>query len=164
MTKETFNKARIYGLDQQMFGIFKTLLMDVLLVSLQLYFGYIAYLWQVSINAAKYCNLDTESEIVISGMFMVVSSVINFAKDMPFKVYKTFVLEEKHGFNKQTTKFFIIDQLKGLAVLQVLMIPITAALCCPKRQRTLLYLALDLYRRRIVGAAHNLSNFHCTIV
>ena len=86
VSKETFDKARIYGLDQQMFGIFKTLLIDVLLVSLELHFGYIANLWQVSINAAKYCNLGTESEIVIRGMFMVVSSVINFAKDMPFKI------------------------------------------------------------------------------
>ena len=86
MTKETFNKALIYGLDQQMFGIFKTLLMDVLLVALELHFGYIAYLWQVSINATKYCKLDTESKIVVSGMFIVVSSVIDFAKDMPFKI------------------------------------------------------------------------------
>ena len=82
MTKETFNKARIYGLDQQMFGIFKTLLIDVLLVSLELHFGYIANLWQVSINAAKYCNLGTESEIVISLL-------------MPFKVYM-----EKHARGK----------------------------------------------------------------
>ena len=102
LSKKTFDKARIYGLDQQMFGICKTLLIDVLLASLELYFGYIAYLWQLSINAAKYCNSDTESEIVISGMFMVVSSVMNFAKDMRFKVYKTFVLEEKHSVNKQT--------------------------------------------------------------
>ena len=74
------------------------------------------------------------------------------------------MLEEKQGFNKQTTKFFITDQLKGLAVLQVLMIRITAAGYCSKSQRTLLYLALDLYRRRIVGAACNLFGFHFSIV
>lgn len=128
MSDETFNKARIYGLDQQMYGIFKTLLIDVLLVSLELYFGYIAYLWQWSIQTAAYFNLNTESEIVVSSVFVVVSSIINFFKDLPFKVYKTFVLEEKHGFNKQTPKFFVIDQLKGLVVSQVLMVPITAAI------------------------------------
>ena len=30
---------------------------------------------------------------------------------MPFSVYSTFVLEEKHGFNKQTAGFFVKDQV-----------------------------------------------------
>jgi STE24 endopeptidase len=33
---------------------------------------------------------------------------------LPFSIYGTFVLEEKHGFNKQTVKGFISDILKAL--------------------------------------------------
>lgn len=46
---------------------------------------------------------------------------------MPFKIYGTFVLEEKHGFNKQTPMFFIKDQIKGFVVGQLISIPISCA-------------------------------------
>lgn len=32
---------------------------------------------------------------------------------LPFQFYRTFVLEEKYGFNKTTPRLFIIDKLKG---------------------------------------------------
>ena len=40
--------------------------------------------------------------------------------EMPFTVYQTFIVEQKHGFNKQTVGFFIKDQLKKQAVSIVL--------------------------------------------
>jgi STE24 endopeptidase len=33
---------------------------------------------------------------------------------IPFSIYETFVIEEKFGFNKTTSKTFVLDQLKGL--------------------------------------------------
>ena len=36
--------------------------------------------------------------------------------EMPFTVYQTVIVEQKHGFNKQTAGFFIKDQLKKQAV------------------------------------------------
>jgi STE24 endopeptidase len=39
-----------------------------------------------------------------------------FASDLlaiPFQRYSTFVIEEKYGFNKTTTKTFVLDKLKG---------------------------------------------------
>jgi hypothetical protein len=35
---------------------------------------------------------------------------------LPLEWYKTFVLEEKHGFNKTTPGLFVADTLKGWAV------------------------------------------------
>lgn len=45
---------------------------------------------------------------------------------MPFTIYETFVLEEKHGFNKQTIGFFIKDQMKSLALSLVITLPIVS--------------------------------------
>ncbi len=49
-------------------------------------------------------------------MALLFFGVMMFASDLlgtPFSVYQTFVIEEKFGFNKTTTKTFIFDKLKG---------------------------------------------------
>lgn len=43
------------------------------------------------------------------GAIMIASDILT----LPFQWYSTFVIEEKFGFNKTTTKTFIIDKLKG---------------------------------------------------
>ena len=49
-----------------------------------------------------------------------------FILDLPFTIYNTFVLEERHGFNKQTATFFVKDQLKKFVVSQLIQAPILA--------------------------------------
>ena len=44
----------------------------------------------------------------------------NFVLTIPFSYYRTFVLEEKFGFNKTTLKTFVIDKIKSLALAAVL--------------------------------------------
>ena len=46
---------------------------------------------------------------------------------LPLSIYQTFVLEEKHGFNKTTPSLFVIDLLKGWALGFVLGSPFLAA-------------------------------------
>lgn len=55
----------------------------------------------------------SENNIVITLLFF---GIILFASDIlstPFSYYKTFVIEEKYGFNKTSLKTFILDKLKG---------------------------------------------------
>ncbi len=47
---------------------------------------------------------------------------------LPWNIYYTFVLEEKHGFNKQTFGFFIKDNIKKFIVTILLTLPILALL------------------------------------
>ena len=47
--------------------------------------------------------------LLFFGILLFVSDLLN----IPFSVYDTFVIEEKFGFNKTTTKTFIFDKLKG---------------------------------------------------
>ena len=45
---------------------------------------------------------------------------------MPFSVYREFVLEQKHGFNKQTPGFYAKDQIKKFVIGQLIQSPILA--------------------------------------
>jgi STE24 endopeptidase len=56
-------------------------------------------------------------------LLVFVSSI----QTLPFSIYRTFVLEEKHGFNKTTPGLFVADLLKGLAIGFVLGAPFLAA-------------------------------------
>lgn len=45
---------------------------------------------------------------------------------LPFEIYDTFVIEQKHGFNKTTPATFVLDHLKGLLLGAVLGLPLLA--------------------------------------
>jgi len=47
--------------------------------------------------------------LIFFGILFLALDLIN----IPFSVYDTFVIEERHGFNKMTPKLFITDKLKG---------------------------------------------------
>jgi len=62
----------------------------------------------------------SSNSIVIALIFF---RIIMFASDIittPFAYYKTFVIEEKFGFNKTTLKTFIFDKIKGWLMLAIL--------------------------------------------
>ncbi|MGE5126709.1 MAG: M48 family metallopeptidase [Betaproteobacteria bacterium] len=47
---------------------------------------------------------------------------------LPFDLYSTFVIEERHGFNRQTLRGFLLDRLKGIAIGLALGTPLLAGL------------------------------------
>ncbi|RLJ64463.1 STE24 endopeptidase [Lacinutrix venerupis] len=55
----------------------------------------------------------TSNNIIITLIFFGIIMLGNDVLATPFAYYKTFVIEEKFGFNKTTKKLFIIDKLKG---------------------------------------------------
>ncbi len=54
--------------------------------------------------------------LIFFGIIMIGSDIIS----TPFAYYKTFVIEEKFGFNKTTLKTFIFDKIKGWLMMAVL--------------------------------------------
>ena len=64
--------------------------------------------------------------IAIAAAVAVIFNLLDGAKDMvlglPFSLYGTFVVEQKHGFNKQTLGLFFLDILKSVG---------TALSCAP---------------------------------
>jgi STE24 endopeptidase len=60
--------------------------------------------------------------LALIGGFAFISMLI----DIPFSLYRTFVIEERYGFNKVTVKLFWIDFIKGLLVGAALGLPLLA--------------------------------------
>lgn len=62
----------------------------------------------------------TQNPILVALIFF---GVLGLAADLfstPFSVYSTFVIEERFGFNKTTSKTFVLDKLKGWVVAAIL--------------------------------------------
>jgi len=126
--EETFEKARVYALDKSKFGSIQGLFSQGFNTLIIWVFAY-KYMWDLALNINRQTGfLDEDSEIYRSMTFMVVSNVLSTIIFMPFTVYSTFVLEEKHGFNKQTPLFFVKDQIKKFFVMQAIMLPLVAAI------------------------------------
>jgi STE24 endopeptidase len=60
--------------------------------------------------------------------FLAILGLLGSLFDLPFSLYSTFVIEERHGFNRETLRSFLLDRLKGAAVGIALGGPLVAAL------------------------------------
>ncbi|KHJ95043.1 peptidase, M48 family [Oesophagostomum dentatum] len=112
ITEEEYTKARDYKMDKHMFSfahdLFGQVWTTVILVS-----GFLPWLWYA-------CS----SYPLHSVVFIAVNSILDTVIDLPWDMYDTFVIEEKHGFNKQTIGFYFADKAKKLALSLVIMAPI----------------------------------------
>jgi len=127
LDEETFEKARLYQLDKSVFGFWSGLFsqceMTVLLI-----LGGLPYAWAKAGEINASLGYDAEYEISQSCTFLLVVLLFSTVTGLPWSLYLTFVIEERHGFNKQTLGFFLKDLAKKLVVTCVLMLPITALL------------------------------------
>lgn len=69
---------------------------------------------------AGFSSLWTGVAVILS--FMLIHQLI----DLPIDYYRTFVIEEKFGFNKTTVQLFFIDILKGFLLSLAIGIPLIA--------------------------------------
>jgi STE24 endopeptidase len=58
-------------------------------------------------------HLRTVTKILHSIAFVFIYAFVYTTPSIPFSAYQTFVIEEKHGFNKTTVGTFIADILKA---------------------------------------------------
>lgn len=59
--------------------------------------------------ARNYSDNNIIIALIFFGIILVGSDIIS----IPFAYYKTFVIEERFGFNKTTKKTFVLDKIKG---------------------------------------------------
>jgi STE24 endopeptidase len=70
-----------------------------------------------------------EAHGIVTGLvFFALLALLNMIVELPFELYSTFVIEEKHGFNRQTIRTFIIDRIKGIFIGALLGLPLLAAI------------------------------------
>jgi STE24 endopeptidase len=64
---------------------------------------------------------------VLTGLAVILSmSILGALIDIPVSLYRTFVLEERFGFNKTTLRLFVLDAVKGATVALALLTPLLA--------------------------------------
>ncbi len=59
---------------------------------------------------------------------MAIAGLLLTLLDVPFDLYRTFVIEERFGFNKMTPKLFFVDLVKQLLLAAVLLLPLIAVI------------------------------------
>jgi STE24 endopeptidase len=66
---------------------------------------------------------------IVTGLaFFAIVGILTSLFELPFDLYDTFVIEERHGFNRQTPGGFALDRVKGLALAVALGGPVVAAI------------------------------------
>jgi hypothetical protein len=123
-----FKSSQTYGLDKINFGMiagtYETFESIVILL-----FGIMPFLWDQSIKlGGTYLGVNSDEEIKISLIFLLLQTVVGTITGLPFELYKTFNIEKKHGFNKQTYGLFFSDKFKGLVLQCVIGGPFVALL------------------------------------
>ena len=58
----------------------------------------------------------TSSEVMGAVLLGLLLLIVEQVISIPISIYSTFIIEEKHGFNKTTTKTFVTDIFKGLLI------------------------------------------------
>jgi STE24 endopeptidase len=65
---------------------------------------------------------------LVAGLaFFGILGVLSGLFELPFDLYDTFVIEERHGFNRQTLRGFVLDRVKGIGIGVGLGGPVVAA-------------------------------------
>jgi len=101
-----YKKSQNYKSVNYRFGIGTSLFSFVLTLGFLLLDGF-EYVDNI---ARSYSENPIIIALIFFGIIMIASDLIT----TPFGYYKTFVIEERFGFNKTTKKIFILDKLKSL--------------------------------------------------
>ncbi|MFK7781405.1 M48 family metallopeptidase [Psychroserpens sp.] len=107
-----YKKSQDYKKTNYKFGIFSSLFSIVLTLGFLILDGF-EYVDDIARNFSEHPIIIA---LLFFGIIMIGSDIIS----TPFSVYKTFVIEEKFGFNKTTVKTFILDKIKGLLMSVIL--------------------------------------------
>jgi len=129
---DTFEKSRAYSIDKVRFGFLSGIIGQIQ-STLVLCFFLIPYFWELSNQLMNKTFGFTKSgtiewEIFQSLVFTFVTSVASTLVNLPLSIYSTFVIEQRHGFNKQTAAFYAWDKLKKFSVSFIISAPVVAAI------------------------------------
>ncbi|RXG28894.1 M48 family metallopeptidase [Leeuwenhoekiella palythoae] len=102
---ETYRKSQDY---KKVNAKFSTLTSSFMLVITLLFFALDGFAFVDQI-ARSISDNEITVGLIFFGIIMLGSDILT----TPFSYYKTFIIEERFGFNKSTPKLFLADKLKG---------------------------------------------------
>ena len=116
ITLEAHQKAADYTIARNRLGLLESGVDVLLLLALTLGGG----LMLIAQIAASQLSHPYAVGLAIFAGLGVVSSLVS----TPFDLYRTFVIENRFGFNKMTWQLYLLDMLKGLALSAAIGIPL----------------------------------------
>jgi len=114
---EAHQKAADYTAAKTRLGVLETLVAAALLIGFTLGGGlqFLSEAWERIFEAGSYAH----------GIALIASvAIISSAIDLPFALYRTFVIEARFGFNRTSLALFFIDLAKQAALGAVLLLPL----------------------------------------
>ena len=114
---EAHQKAADYTAAKTRLGVLETLVAAALLLGFTLGGGlqFLSEAWERIFEAGSYAH----------GIALIASvAIISSAIDLPFALYRTFVIEARFGFNRTSLALFFIDLAKQAALGAVLLLPL----------------------------------------
>ena len=109
VTEEEYKKSILYNTDRIKFQIFTALFGSVVLVIFTIG-GLLNYLTQVVMDMT---SSNVLGAVLLGLLLIIVEEIIS----IPISIYSTFVIEERHGFNKTTRKHLLLTYLKDFLFL-----------------------------------------------
>lgn len=103
--EEDYIKSQAYKKENYRFSLFASTFSIIITLSFFLLKG---FAWVDGI-ARNLGSNEVSVTLIFFGIIMLGSDILN----TPLSYYRTFVIEEKYGFNKSTKKLFFIDKIKG---------------------------------------------------
>ncbi|CAM6001606.1 unnamed protein product [Sphagnum balticum] len=113
LDEKDFEKSRLYKIDKAHFSLINSIYSQVEHTVRRF-------------SAFFHCYKYSVGLIVQSCVFLLITALVEVVISLPWDIYDTFVIEERHGFNKQTFGFYVKDQLKKFVVTQAIMMPIVS--------------------------------------
>lgn len=110
--KEEYEKSQAYKKTNAKFSTITSLFS----LTITLLFFFLEGFKLVDNFARSYSNNSIVITLIFFGVIIIGSDIIN----TPFSYYRTFIIEEKFGFNKTTIKTFFIDKIKGLLMTAII--------------------------------------------
>ncbi|GAB5356896.1 hypothetical protein AAMO2058_000327800 [Amorphochlora amoebiformis] len=126
ISEKQFQRAQDYNADKAKFRMFKTVFVEVesfLLIMCLVY----PFLWNgIPIWFGVSEDSELKRTLIFQGILMLASEV----KGLPFSLYSTFVIEERHGFKSQDLTFglFFSDMAKQVLLTTIIGAPVMSAI------------------------------------
>ena len=118
---QAHQRAADYTLARGRFGLLQAAFSSALLLAWTLLGGLDALNTLLRDNVQPVLG-DMGYQLALLGAFVVIGALL----DLPFELYRTFVLEQRFGFNRMTWKLYLGDMLKGLLVGVLIGLPLAA--------------------------------------
>jgi STE24 endopeptidase len=112
ISSDDFSKTLAYTLDKYRFGMLTKW------VGSGLWLLFLAFggLGLIENSAKAAAGVVQGGEISTGLFFFAILGMLSSIFGIPAEVYQTFVIEEKHGFNRQSFAGFVKDRLKGMVL------------------------------------------------